>query len=150
MPHSLAAILIHLVFSTKNREPWITASIEPELHAYLTAVLWGCGCCPIAANGTEDHIHLLFGLSRTQALCDVVEEVKKRSSKWLKGKGDELASFYWQAGYGAFSIGQSGVPALRQYIARQKEHHRTRTFQDEFRALLRKYEIEFDERYVWD
>jgi putative transposase len=95
-----------------------------------------------------DHLHALFRLSRRVALCDVVEEVKKRSSKWMKTKG--AAHFQWQTGYGAFSIGESGTDALKRYIARQKENHRGMSYQDEVRALLSKYKIEYDEEYVWD
>jgi putative transposase len=95
-------------------------------------------------------VHAAFRLGRTVALCDVVEEVKKQWSQWLKTKGPALAGFAWQAGYGAFSLGESGVPAARRYIEGQKEHHRKQTFQEEFRAFLVKYRIEYEERYVWD
>jgi REP element-mobilizing transposase RayT len=101
-------------------------------------------------GGTSDHVHLLFSLSRTKALADVLADVKADSSKWIKGKGSQYAKFYWQTGYGAFSIGQSNVEALRKYIVSQREHHRKRTFQDEFRDLLAKYHVAYDERYVWD
>jgi REP element-mobilizing transposase RayT len=150
MPQSLTSILVHLIYSTKNREPWLPPEIDPELYAYQATVFKEMKCPALLINGTADHVHALFLLGRTVALCDVVEEVKKQSSKWLKTKGPRLAGFQWQAGYGAFSLGESGVPAARRYIERQKEHHRTRTFQEEFRAFLRKYKIEYDERYVWD
>ncbi len=104
----------------------------------------------LAINGTADHIHSLFRLSRTKTVADLVEEVKKRSSKWIKTKGRDFAGFQWQRGYGAFSIGESNVAALRNYIAKQKEHHRRQTFQEEFRAFLSKYRIVYDEEYVWD
>ncbi len=150
MPQSLASVLIHLVYSTKNREPFLTTEIEPEVYAYQASVFHEMGCPALIINGMADHVHALFGLSRTIAICDVVEEVKKRSSKWMKTKGVAFTTFQWQAGYGAFSIGESGVAATRQYIANQKEHHRQKSFQDEFRTFLAKYRIEFDERYVWD
>jgi putative transposase len=150
MPQSLASILVHLIYSTKNREPLITPEIEPELFAYQSKVLQEMKSPAILINGTEDHIHALFRLGRTVALCDVVEEVKKSSSRWIKTKGRAFADFQWQAGYGAFSLGESGLPAAKLYVQKQKEHHRKQSFQDEFRAFLRKYEIEFDERYVWD
>jgi REP-associated tyrosine transposase len=150
VPQSLASVLIHLVFSTKNRQPLITPEIEVELYPYMASVFRACDSPSLTGNGTADHVHWLFSLARTQTLAAVVEEVKKRSSKWLKSKGPDLAHFQWQAGYGAFSVGASMVPAVSAYIARQKDHHRTTTSQDEFRSLLKRYGIDFDERYVWD
>ncbi len=150
MPQSLSSILIHLVFSTKNRQPFITETIESELHKYLGGVFRNCGCPSLAIGGDKDHIHALFSLSRVWSIANLVEEVKGSSSKWIKGKGDEFRYFQWQSGYGAFSIGQSGVEDLKRYIANQREHHRRSSFQDEFRALCRKYVVEIDERYVWD
>jgi REP element-mobilizing transposase RayT len=150
MPQSLASILIHLVFGTKRREPFITSGMEPELHKYLATIFRECKSPALLIGGDKDHIHALFSLSRTWAVADLVEEVKTSSSKWIKSKGREFRQFQWQSGYGAFSIGQSNVPTLKRYIANQKEHHRRRSFQDEFRELCRKYEVEYDERYVWD
>ncbi|MCP9496073.1 MAG: IS200/IS605 family transposase [Pyrinomonadaceae bacterium MAG19_C2-C3] len=150
MSQSLSSILIHLVFSTKHREPFIKPEIEPELHAYLSAVFRECQSPSLLIGGTSDHVHALFVLHRTWTIADVVEEAKKSSSKWIKTKGDALHSFQWQAGYGAFSIGESSVGAVKRYIATQKEHHRQRTFQDEYRMLLQKYRIDYDERYVWE
>ena len=150
MAQSLSSILVHLVFSTKKREPFITSEIESELHAYLSVVFRECKSPSLLIGGTKDHIHAIFALSRTTSLADVVEEIKKSSSKWMKTKGKEYRNFQWQAGYGAFSIGQSNVLDLKRYIANQKEHHRRRSFQDEYRALLKKYNVEFDERYLWD
>ncbi|HWQ33150.1 MAG TPA: IS200/IS605 family transposase [Blastocatellia bacterium] len=150
MPQSLSSILIHLVFSTKNREPWITDAIETELHQYIGGILRDCKCPSLLIGGDRDHIHILFVLSRTRTVADLVEEIKSSSSKWIKTKGQEFQQFKWQAGYGAFSIGQSNVPALRQYISNQKAHHRNAGFQDEFRSLCRKYEVGIDEQYVWD
>jgi REP element-mobilizing transposase RayT len=150
MAQSLSSILIHLVFSTKLREPFITSEIEPELHAYTAAVFRECKSPSLLIGGTQDHIHALFILSRTRTLADIVEKVKTNSSKWIKTKGHEFRDFHWQAGYGAFSVSQSSVERVRRYITNQREHHRRRTFQDECRALLKKYDIEYDERYVWD
>jgi len=150
MAQSLSSILIHLVFSTKNREPFITPEIEPELHAYMVTIFQGCKSPSLLVGGTRDHIHALFVLSRTWALADIVEEVKTNSSKWIKTQGREFHQFHWQSGYGAFSIGQSQVQQVKTYIVNQKEHHRRRSFQDELRALLKKYEMVYDERYVWD
>jgi REP element-mobilizing transposase RayT len=116
----------------------------------MATVFRSLDCPSLAIGGTADHIHALFRLSRTKTVADIVEEVKVATSKWLKTKGPTLRYFHWQNGYGAFSIGESGVNALRRYIAAQEEHHRRLTFQDEFRAILKKYRILYDERYVWD
>jgi putative transposase len=150
MPQSLSSLLVHLIYSTKDRYPFIIPEIESELHAYTSTILRELDCPALAMNGTEDHVHILFRLSRTRTVAEIVEEIKTSTSKWIKTKGGLLTKFYWQNGYGAFSIGESGVKALKEYIANQKEHHRKKTFQDEFRAFLHKYLIEYDERYVWD
>jgi REP element-mobilizing transposase RayT len=150
MPQSLCSVLVHLIFSTKHRQPLITAELEQELYPYMATVLRECDSPALIINGTVDHVHILLSLARTQTIADVVEEVKKRSSKWAKSKGNEFAEFQWQAGYGAFSIGESMVEAVRRYISKQKEHHRRQSYQDEFREFLAKYRIEYDERYVWD
>ena len=149
MPQSYASILLHLVFSTKNREPLISPTIEPELFAYLGAVMKTNGSPALAINGSLDHVHILTSFCRTKSVAEVIEELKTDSSAWIKTKGKEFSQFYWQTGYGAFSIGRSNVGSLKSYIARQKTHHKKVTFQDEFRKLLRLYEIEFDERYIW-
>jgi REP element-mobilizing transposase RayT len=150
MLQSLAAVYIHLIFSTRNRQPWIRPEIEEELHKFHAGILRNLDSPMIASNGGQDHVHILFRLGRKITIAETVEELKKSSSKWIKTKGPAYEDFYWQSGYGAFSIGQSGIDDLKRYIANQKEHHRTRTFQEEFRAFLMKYEVEFDERYVWD
>lgn len=150
MPQSLASILVHLVFSTKHRQPLIKPEIEEELFKYLCGILRKYESPVIAINGVADHVHILIALSRKIALSGLLEEVKKSSSKWIKTKGENYRNFYWQNGFGAFSIGQSAVEALKEYIAKQKEHHRKKTFQDEFREFLKLYNIEYDERYVWD
>ena len=150
MPQSLSSILIHLVFSTKNREPFITPAIESELHPYMAKILRELKSPSLVINGTTDHLHILFSLSRVIKVADLVEEVKTESFKWIKTKGREFRNFHWQRGYGAFSIGQSNVAALKRYIRNQKQHHRRVTFQDEYRKFLKAYGIEFDERYVWD
>ena len=150
MPQSLSSILIHLIFSTKNREPVLTAEIDAELYPYIATILKAMKSPALIINGTPDHLHTLLSLSRVVTIADVVEEVKKESSKWIKTKGSRFRDFHWQSGYGAFSIGQSQVPAVKRYIARQKEHHRRVTFQDEYRKFLKAYEIEYDDRYIWD
>jgi len=150
MPQSLSSILIHLIFSTKHREPFISPEIEVELHPYMATIFRALKSPALAIDGTRDHIHSLFALSRVITIADLVEEVKTESSKWIKTKGPEFRNFHWQSGYGAFSIGQSQMATVKRYIQSQKRHHRRVTFQDEFRKFLQRYEIEYDERYVWD
>ncbi len=150
MAQSLANILVHIIFSTKNRAPFIKPAIEKELFPYLASIFKANRSPAHLIGGTEDHIHIVCSLSRTIALANLLEEAKKSSSKWVKTKGPEFLKFAWQNGYGAFSIGQSQLNVVKNYIAGQKEHHKKKTFQDEFREFLRKYQIQFDERYVWD
>ena len=150
MPQSLARLHIHLVFSTKNREPLITDPVRDSLHAYMATVLQNLGCAPVLINSVEDHAHLLFDLSRTVSISQAVEDVKKASSKWIKTQGAEFAGFAWQSGYGAFAVSESNVEAVREYIANQREHHRKKSFQEEYRQFLERHRIAFDERYVWD
>ena len=148
MPQSLGKILVHVIFSTKNREPTILPQVRSELHAYVTGILKNVQCPSIQTGGTADHPHTLLLLARTRTIADVIEEMKKSSSAWMKQQG--LRSFFWQAGYGAFSIGASQAAAVTRYIARQDEHHRRLSFQDEFRRFLERYGVAYDERYVWD
>ena len=150
MPQSLSSILIHLIFSTKNREPFIAEAIEKELHPYMAKIFRELKSPSLTIGGTDDHVHILFSLGRTIEVADLVEKVKTNSSKWIKTKGQEFANFHWQRGYGAFSIGQSQVSTLKRYIARQRIHHQRVTFQDEYRKFLKSYGIDYDERYVWD
>jgi len=151
MPQSLAKILIHTVFSTKDRRPLLRERpLREELHRYLGGILAHLDCQPIIVGGVEDHVYLLSALSRTCQPAEMVKEVKRGSSLWLKTKSSDLEDFAWQSGYGIFSIGFSQLESVRNYIAHQEDHHRKASFQDEFRALLRRYEIGFDEQYVWE
>jgi REP element-mobilizing transposase RayT len=150
MPQSLSSILIHLIFSTKNREPFISEAIEKELHPYMAKIFRELRSPTLTIGGTEDHLHILFSLARTIEVAELIEKVKMKTSKWIKTKGEEFEHFYWQRGYGAFSIGQSQVETLKRYIARQRIHHQRVTFQDEYRKFLKSYGIDYDERYVWD
>ncbi len=151
MPQSLAKILVHTVFSTKERRPFLRdKSLREELHRYLGGILANLDCQPIIVGGVEDHIHILSALSRTCEAAEMVKEVKRGSSLWIKTKSPDQQDFAWQNGYGIFSIGFSQIGSVRDYIAQQEEHHHKVSFQDEFRQLLKRYEIEFDERYVWD
>lgn len=150
MPQSLAQILVHLVFSTKDRTPVLEDGIRDELHAYIGGIVQNLHGTLLTAGSVADHIHLLIAHPRTCAPSDLVKEIKTGSSKWPKTRGTRYADFHWQAGYGFFSISPAHRPALEQYIANQEEHHRKVTFQEEYRRLLNKYGIEFDESYVWD
>lgn len=149
MPQSLVKILVHVVFSTKNRADLIMPEIEDGLFRYIHGIVENNKSKLILAGGTMNHIHLLISLARTMDISKLIGDIKRSSSIWIKEQGD-FREFYWQEGYGAFSVGQSQVPALMKYIARQKEHHARKDFQTEIRGLLAKYEVEYDERYVWD
>ena len=150
MPQSLAKIHVHLVFSTKNRERVIRDDVRPDLHAYMGGILRDLGSTPIEINTEPDHAHVLLLLGRTHALAEIVGQLKRGSSAWLKTRDSCYASFHWQNGYGAFSVSQSAVHEAREYIKTQHDHHKRVAFQDEFRAFLRRHEIDCDERYVWD
>jgi REP-associated tyrosine transposase len=150
VPQSLAKNLIHLVFSSRNRESPLAEAVREPLCAYAAGVLRDLDSPAIAANAWRDYVHVLFSLSKNLALSQVVMEIKRATSKWLKTNGVEFANFHRQAGYGAFSIGQSGVAEAIAYIADQPKHHRRKSFEEELRTLLRCYELEFDERYLWD
>ncbi len=136
-----------MVFCTKARTPWISIEIENEVHAYLATILKADGNVPIKIGGTDDHVHLLFGLSRTVAIAKVVENLKSSSSKWLKEK---RPNFAWQLGYGVFSVDSSDFESVVAYVSDQREHHKAVSFEDEYRSLMRECGISFDERYVWE
>ena len=142
MGQSLVKNYLHIVFSTKNREPLIHKPVEQELHAYLGGICNNLECYPIKVGGYTDHIHILCMLSKKIALMKLLEEVKSHSSKWIKTKGSAYANFYWHDGYGAFSVNPSEVDVVINYIANQKDHHRKKTFQVEYRAFLQKYNVE--------
>lgn len=151
MPQSLADVLIHLVFSTKNRVPFLKSpEVREHLNAYMVGALANLDCHSLITRSVEDHIHILCQLSRTMSIAQLVKEIKASSSAWVKDQGPGLHDFHWQAGYGAFSVSHSNKEQVKGYIANQEEHHRTRTYQEEFRLLLQRHGIEFDERYVWD
>jgi putative transposase len=150
MPQSLSLVLIHVIFSTKDRAPFLQPIVRPQLHAYLATIARNLDCDCFLVGGVADHVHLAIGLSRTITVAKLVEQLKTSSSMWLKTQSPELAHFAWQHGYGVFSVGPSSLPNLKQYISSQEQHHQKHTFEDELRALLLKYEIPFDERYLWD
>ncbi len=151
MAQSLTQIYLHIVFSTKNRAPFLSdPDLRDRTHAYLAGTCQNLGSPSLIVGGVADHVHVLCRLGKTISISVLVRELKRESSKWLKEQSPELALFYWQNGYGAFSISPSHIEKLKVYIANQEAHHRTETFQDEFRRLLKLYEIEYEERYVWD
>jgi putative transposase len=151
MPQSLSSVHIHLVFSTKGRQPFLrNEEIRKEMHAYLGGVSKKLDCSPVVVGGTEDHTHLLCRLARTITQADWVKEIKRVSSIWIKQREPTLAAFAWQGGYGAFSVSASAIDKTYEYIANQQEHHKKQTFQDEYRAFLRKHGMEWDERFVWE
>jgi len=149
MSQSLAHILIHLVFSTKNREPLIKVEIQEQLYAYMVGILKQHQSSSLIVNGTGDHVHLLFSLSKNKTLSDIVREVKTGSSKWIKTQPGDFQNFQWQNGYGAFSVSESNVEIVKKYIANQKKHHQKLSFKDELRQLYVKHGLRFDEEYLW-
>jgi putative transposase len=150
MAQTLVSLYVHVVFSTKNRANIISPEIENELWSYLGGILNNNKSKLLASNGTENHIHLLISLSKNIGLSELVGDIKRDSSKWIKTKGEKYQKFQWQDGYGAFSVGHTQIKDVKTYVANQKIHHAETAFEDEFRYFLNKYEVEFDERYVWD
>ena len=150
MSQSLAKLYVHLVFSTKHREPLLLSPLREKMHAYLATVLKNQDSPAVKVGGTGDHIHILFRLSKNVSLAKIVEEIKTSSSKWVKTLGKGLAHFHWQSGYGAFSIGREEVDAVAEYIAQQETDHRAVSFQEEYRKMLKAHGIDSDERYLWD
>jgi REP element-mobilizing transposase RayT len=140
----------HFIFSTKQRAPLITPDLQPRLYDYLGGILRGQNGSLVAAGGMPDHVHLLARLSKEMSVAEALRLLKANSSKWVHESFPEHHAFAWQAGYAAFAVGFSGLPAVKRYIANQEEHHCTLSFQDELRAFLRRHHIEFDERYLWD
>ena len=149
MAHSYTCLLYHLVFSTKDREPWLESELRPRLWEYLSGAIRSEGGFCILANGVVDHVHLLARLRQDKAVSDVLRSVKANSSGWIHDGFPRLRSFHWQDGYGAFTVSKSQMETVRRYIAGQEAHHRKLTFQEEFLALLKAHEIEYDERYIW-
>ncbi len=150
MPQSLSQLYVHLVFTTKQREPLLPAPLRAQMHAYLATVLTNSNSPAIKVGGTSDHVHALFRLSKNSCLAEIVEEIKTSSSKWAKTQGRALANFHWQSGYAGFSVSPADVEEVAEYIAQQETHHRIVSFQEEYRKLLESHGIEYDERYVWD
>ena len=147
MGQSLVKNYIHIVFGTKYREPLIHEEIENELHKYLGGICNSLNCSVLIVGGYTDHIHIL---SKNISLVELVKKIKSHSSKWIKTRSKNYSNFYWQDGYGAFSVNPSQIEVVKNYIANQKEHHDKKSFKNEFRLFLKKYEVEYDEKYVWD
>jgi putative transposase len=151
MAQSLSRIWAHLIFSTKDRFPFLSdEAIRRDMHAYLATVLRSHDCETLSVGGARDHVHALFALSRKYSIAEIVKEVKRTSSGWIKVISRTHSKFHWQNGYGAFSVSQSHLEQVLSYIERQEQHHRRVTFKNEYRAFLKRYGIEYDERYVWD
>jgi REP element-mobilizing transposase RayT len=150
MPQSLAKVYLHEIFSTKNREPVLLDDWRDELFRVMGGATKNLGCQSLIVGGTVDHVHMLFQLNRTITMADAIGKIKSTSSAWVNQNRAGSTAFHWQAGYAVFSVSQSNVEAVREYIRRQVEHHANQSFQDELREWLRRYEIEWDERYVWD
>ena len=150
MPQSLSKVNVHIIFSTKNRQNLIDDRIENSLYEYLGGICKGLECNPVKVGGHKNHVHLLCLLSRRVAQMKLLEEIKKQSSKWIKTKGQAYSNFYWQDGYGIFSINPTETDKVIDYIQLQQEHHKHKSFQDEFIAFLKRYQVEYDERYLWD
>lgn len=151
MSQSLVQIYVHLIFSTKHRQPFLTdTELRQRVHAYLVGICRNLDCPSLRIGGVDDHVHILCRFGKNIELKDLMRDLKRDSSSWVKTQEPNLSAFHWQAGYGAFSVSPSHVDALVRYIDNQEEHHRQESFQDEFRRLCKKYGVEIDERYVWD
>jgi len=150
MSQSLSNVLIHIVFSTKERYPFIDDHIEPELYAYITSIVASHGGYIHKIGGVADHVHLFIKLPRTISMSHFLEEIKKNSSKWIKTKHQKYCNFSWQKGYGVFSVSESQFQAVVTYISNQKEHHKTVSYQEEYRKILQLNKVSYDERYVWN
>ena len=150
MGQSLVKNYIHIIFSTKYRQPLILDEVSSELYSYIAGICRNLECYPLKVGGFIDHVHILCMLSKKIALMKLLEEVKSHSSKWIKTKGQIWSNFYWQDGYGAFSVNPAEVDVVRAYIENQVEHHRKKTFKEELLEILNEYDMEYDERYLWD
>lgn len=150
MAQTLVKLYVHIIFSTKYRADLILSGIEEELFAYIGGIANNNNSKLMAANGTKNHVHLLVSMSKNVELSKLVGDIKRDSSKWIKTKDRQYENFHWQDGYGAFSVGYTQIEDVKKYIANQKSHHKEINFEDEFRYFLNKYDVEYDERYVWD
>lgn len=150
MAHTFTSLLVHVIFSTKDRRPLLDVDLRPRLLPYIGGIVREAGGTPLVMNGVDDHVHLLLGLPALLSVADAMRLLKTNSSRWVHEQWPQRRAFAWQAGYGAFSVSRSNVDEVERYIAQQEEHHRRLTFQEEYLTFLRRHGIEFDERYVWD
>jgi len=148
MPSTHLSLHYHLVFSTKNREPWLAPSVRNRVHEYLGGIIRNLNGIAHAVGGTGDHIHVAAGLKATHCLADVMRELKSESSRWIHEEL-RLAGFAWQEGYGAFTFGASDLEKVRHYVLNQEEHHRVKTFQEEYVEMLKRGLVEYDDAYLW-
>jgi putative transposase len=150
MPQSHTQLLIHLVFSTKDRFPFLDTTIRERVHAYLATIMRNMDSPYVVVGGVSDHVHLLLDLGKMNTAVGVVEKLKKESSKYVKTLGSQYEKFYWQRGYGLFSVSPTHRADVEKYIRNQEEHHKVQSFQEEYLAFLKRYGVQYDERYVWD
>ena len=150
MPQSLSNVILHVIFSAKDREPWLDSKARLKMHAYLATICRNLGATFVHAGGVSDHVHVVTTLPRTVSQAEMIEKIKKTSSNWIKSFDARYRGFFWQRGFGAFSVSPSQLEAVLRYVDEQEMHHRRRTFQEEYRDMLRKHGVDFDERYVWD
>jgi REP element-mobilizing transposase RayT len=146
----LTKLYAHLIFSTKHRQPFLDEQVRPRVHAYLATVVRSLDSPWVVAGGVADHVHLLFDMGKLHTPVEFVEQVKRESSKFVKTLGTQYEGFYWQRGYGMFSVGPAHRDEAEHYVRNQEEHHRSKTFQEEFRTFLKHYGVAYDEQYVWD
>ena len=151
MSQSLVANYLHIIFSTKDRQPFLEdKDIRQRTHAYLGGICRNLKCPALIVGGVADHVHLLTRHSKNITVANFLRDIKRESSKWIKTLDPALEKFHWQNGYGAFSLSPTHIEAVKKYISNQEQHHRKESFQDEFRRICKKYGVELDERYVWD
>ena len=150
MPQSLSQIYVHIIFSTKYRRNKIDDNIEVPLFKYIAGICRKLECYSIIVGGYRNHIHILCQLSRKIAAMKLLEEIKKSSSKWIKTQGPGYSDFYWQNGYGIFSVNYKGIETVKRYIENQKEHHTKKRYEDEYKDILIEANINYDEKYLWD
>ena len=150
MAQSLADVILHFVFSTKGRIPWIRSDIEEELYQYISGICRNLDSPVIKINGVKDHIHVLLQLGKTMPISKLISEIKSNSSRWIKTKGDHYRDFAWQGGYGVFSLSRPSLEGAKKYLSSQKEHHTKVSFKEEFLEMLKRAQISYDEKYLWD
>ena len=150
MPQSLTQLYTHLIFSTKHREPYLDSDIRPKVHGFLATVVRELDSPYVVVGGVTDHVHLLFDMGKMHAPVELVEKIKRESSKFIKTLGEAYKDFYWQRGYAMFSVSPTHREEVEKYVRNQEEHHQKKTFQEELLGFLNRYGIEYNEEYMWD